>query len=165
MRSSVRAGLACLAAIAAIGAAAIPTGTAAASRPLIEGCAGKIVATRFGVVLVARHFRVTSSNFNAKAVRSYSIRPTVGCRTARRAVRAYLVAKLARPENRCAGPASGGRPCKVGKWLCAKTYPRLAPKPGSPAGMQQTCQHFRFRDGIYVGSTNINFWELDYDHG
>jgi hypothetical protein len=146
-------------------ATAATTATATATGSFVERCPARIVARRFGVVLVARHLRVTSLNFNAAAIRSYAIRPTIGCRTARRAVRAYLVAVLNRPENRCAGPSAGGRPCKVGKWLCEKTHPRLPPKPSSPAGMQQTCQHFRFRDNTYIGQTNINFWELDYDHG
>jgi hypothetical protein len=144
----------------------IPGGSArAAGTPMVESCGGKVVVTLNGVTLVARHFRVRSLHFDAAAIRSYAIPPMIGCQTARRTVDAYFLAELERPIFRCAGPSAGGRPCKVDGWLCEKTHPKLPPRPDNPAGMLETCTHFRFRNNIYVGQTYINFWELDYDHG
>lgn len=85
-----------------VGALLLVTSAAAARSGLVEHCGGRVLTAAKGTKVGASHISVTAQTYNATRVTDRAVRPTLGCTSAKRELRAFMLAALERPLTRCA---------------------------------------------------------------
>jgi hypothetical protein len=134
----------------------------AAGSSLTKHCAGRAVASRSGVRLVAANISVTATVYDPSTVRTRSVRPTLGCHRARVVLHKFLLAKLTQPVNQCTKRVLRGGGCKVGDWLC---YENAFVPPAPRGSYDELCTHILVdRQGVVRRLTHVFFRETDHDH-
>jgi hypothetical protein len=136
----------------------IGSAAATAKAKPVEPCGSHVVASRYGITIVASRILVTATVYGKRRARR--IWPKLGCQQVRSVVKAYLTAKLYRPLGQCTVPALKGYWCHVDHWLCSAEVPYAS----GPSAEQECLHEVIDRAGVLRRLAYVYFRETDNDH-